>query len=84
MAKKLTLIQQAYEHAKRAREALQTIDAHCMSVVEEKERFMEFWALRGGKVVILIASANGWEMYRPLSDTNSIDDTLKALAVYAS
>lgn len=82
MVKKLTPIQHAYDNAKRPREMLRALDAHCMSVVEEKERFMEFWAIRG-KVVILIASANGWEIYRPLVDTNSIEDTLKALEEYA-
>lgn len=82
MAKKPTLIQQAYERAKQAREYLSALDGRCLTVVEEKERFMEFWAIRG-KVVILIASAHGgWEIYRPLADTNSATDTLKALEEY--
>jgi hypothetical protein len=85
-ARKLSKVAQAYERCKPARDALHSV-GRCMETTEDKCGIVwERWVIVRDSdcvSVLLYATADGWDVFAPLSRDATIDGTVAAIKALA-
>lgn len=82
--KKVEPMHETYRRAEVIRAELRELGAGTMTVFElERGQLIEHWVLPGGRVVLLIANPDGWDLYRPFTSDNSIPFLINTLRDFA-
>lgn len=83
-AKTVNPMHETYAKAEVIRAELRELGAGTMSVLElDHGRLIEHWVLPGGRVVLLLANPDGWDLFRPFTADNSVPYVISVLREFA-